>query len=109
MGNHTPSPSDSKIGGEIKHTHMKRLKSNKNKNIINSVHITILYLKHLIGYGEEDVKCQQQRVKNVSLKLPATTIYSKKTAQNEDTNFMGQKTYQCYLYTKINSNNPNFD
>lgn len=56
MGNHTPSLSDSKIWGEIKHTHMKRLKNN-NKNIINSMHITILYLKHLIGYGEEDVKC----------------------------------------------------
>lgn len=57
MGTHTPSPSDSKIWGEIKHTHMKRLKNNKNKNIINSMHITISYLKHLIGYGEEDVKC----------------------------------------------------
>lgn len=55
-GTHIPAPSDSKIWGEIKHTHMKTLKNNKNKNTL-STQCTLIYHKVFNCYGEEDVIC----------------------------------------------------
>lgn len=46
------------------------------------MNVTISNLKYLIGYGEEDVKHYYYKVENASLVLPATTIYSKKAAQD---------------------------